>query len=298
VKLNGEVLYKNADESDAKVSDVFTTNVSPSNVIASVTCTSNETVTDTIAFENVHKTVEITVKKVVDSANSSDFSYEFPFIYTINGANAANDKVLKHGDANDITLVCYYGTDVTLEEALGNDDAKFITGIDALVTDLADEVESITFVATAARTVTFYNKRAAGDLVITKTVYAPGDGTDLSSKANVFIFKVTKAGDSSFNPLFVTIAGTGSVTIKGVEAGTYNVEELTAWSWEYTLIACKNADGNDGVLATATTTATILGGDTKTVEYVNKDRQPNWLRTETSKQNILAIPVTATGTSD
>ncbi len=292
--------YKNAEGNAASVAETFSTTVTIGDGYdqeGNEATLTGVTANTSVLFGNNHKTVEITVKKVVDSANNSDFSYEFPFIYTINGANAANDKVLKHGDANDITLVCYYGTDVTLEEALGNDDAKFITGIDALVTDLADEVESITFVATAARTVTFYNKRAAGDLVITKTVYAPGEGTVLSSKANVFIFKVTKAGDSSFNPLFVTIAGTGSVTIKGVEAGTYNVEELTAWSWEYTLIACKNADGSDGVLATATTTAVVLGGDTKTVTYTNRDKAPNWLRTETSKQTILAVPVPATESS-
>jgi hypothetical protein len=129
----------------------------------------------------------------------------------------------------------------------------------------------------SATTITFTNERKAGDLTITKTVTG-------KTTSDAFVFKITKVvveGDEPFEPLYVTIHpetdkdgnGFGSVTIKQLEAGTYTVEELDNWSWAYVPVGDKQQN------------ATIAGGDQKTVNFGNKDKDTNWLRDESSREN-------------
>ena len=128
------------------------------------------------------------------------------------------------------------------------------------------------------------NKLAYGDLTITKTVIG-------RTTTDAFVFMITKAtaeGDEPFAPLYVTIHpttdkdgnGFGSVTIKHLAVGTYTVTELDNWSWAYDVVGKK------------VKSATIIGDD-KQVDFTNKDKETNWLRGETAKENIFEAAVTA-----
>ena len=131
---------------------------------------------------------------------------------------------------------------------------------------------------------TITNELAFGELTITKTVTG-------RTTTDAFVFMITKAtseGDEPFAPLYVTIHpttdkdgnGFGSVTIKHLAVGTYTVTELDNWSWAYDVV-------DDKVKS-----ATIVG-DNKQVDFTNKDKETNWLRGETAKENIFEAAVTA-----
>ena len=100
---------------------------------------------------------------------------------------------------------------------------------------------------------------------------------------DAFVFMITKAtaeGDEPFTPLYVTIHpmtdkdgnGFGSVTIKHLAVGTYTVTELDNWSWAYDVVGDK------------VKSATIVG-DNKQVDFTNEDKDTNWLRDESAREN-------------
>ena len=67
------------------------------------------------------------------------------------------------------------------------------------------------------------SKQGYGNLTIKKT------GTGIDPK-QLFIFEITGNGLT----MQVSVTGTGSVTIYELPDGTYNVREVTSWSWRYT----------------------------------------------------------------
>jgi hypothetical protein len=113
---------------------------------------------------------------------------------------------------------------------------------------------------------TITNTRLTPDLTITKKV------TDEADCARVFLFKVTGVND--FEQI-VCIVGNGSVTLKDMLFGTYNVTELTDWSYDYDI------DGEP------TQEADLKTGD-KVVTFANKADDTNWLRAETYADNWIS----------
>ena len=113
---------------------------------------------------------------------------------------------------------------------------------------------------------TITNTRLTPDLTITKTV------TDEADCARVFLFKVTGVND--FEQI-ICIVGNGSVTLKDMLFGKYNVTELTDWSYDYDIVgdASREAD--------------LTTGD-KTVTFANKADDTNWLRAEAYADNWVS----------
>ncbi len=96
------------------------------------------------------------------------------------------------------------------------------------------------------------------DLTIKKTGCADID------KDQTFIFNVTGPNDYSTQ---VVIPGNGSVTIKGLPAGTYTITEDTSWSWRY------EPEYGD----TQTVTADKVVNGTATVTFNNTRDHKQWL---------------------
>lgn len=263
-----------------KISDVFTT-TNATKVISNITADTNVEVT------NKHNTVTVTVKKIVDSEDPNDHTKDFNFKAS---AKVGDVETLTAGDcefklqdfSKNATLgqkeiTVYYGASFNVDEVLGDEASKYIVTVNG-------EKNFVAYANTT--TVTFNNKRAAGNLTITKTVTG-------KTTSDAFVFEITKVDDKSFAPLYVTIHpetpegnnGYGSVTIKQLEAGKYTVRELDNWSWAYDVVDEK------------VKSATIVGGDQKQVNFTNKDKETNWLRDETSNENSFTNSVPADDTA-
>lgn len=76
---------------------------------------------------------------------------------------------------------------------------------------------------------TFYAKfvPVLGDLTITRS-----NASDQGNGARVFVYRIKAREDPSFE-LFVSIKGSGSVTIKNMFCFTYTIEQQNGWSWRY-----------------------------------------------------------------
>ena len=112
---------------------------------------------------------------------------------------------------------------------------------------------------------TITNTRLTPDLTITKTV------TDEADCARVFLFKVTGVND--FEQI-ICIVGNGSVTLKDMLFGKYNVTELTDWSYDYDIVGDVSRE------------ADLTTGD-KVVSFANKADDTNWLRAEAYADNWI-----------
>ncbi len=258
-----------------KISDVFNTTNASTNLV-------NVTEAKNVEVTNAHKTVKVTVNKVVESEDPADMEKEFSFsatakigtTETLGSDDASFTFSLANGDSKQIDV--YYGAEFSVEENLGNEASKYIVTVNG----------EKQFTAYENAEITFTNKRAAGDLTITKTVIG-------RKTTDAFVFEITKVDDESFAPLYVTIhpetpegnSGYGSVTIKQLEAGKYTVRELDNWSWAYDVVDEK------------VKSATIVGGDQKQVNFTNKDKETNWLRDETSNENSFTNSVPADDTA-
>jgi hypothetical protein len=105
-----------------------------------------------------------------------------------------------------------------------------------------------------------------GNLTITKVV------TDTVDTEQVFLFHVKRILDQYENEvadvnIFVTInvnsSGTGSVKISSLPLGTYEVTEMTEWSWRYTIQSSKVEVANEsGKYAAATDKSGTTTDDT------------------------------------
>lgn len=93
--------------------------------------------------------------------------------------------------------------------------------------DFADRIVTKTMTLKAVYADQKYTVKfeALPDLTITKS-----GGQDIDENQS-FLFDVTGPNEYSKR---VVINGSGSVTIKGLEIGTYTVTEVTGWSWRYT----------------------------------------------------------------
>lgn len=90
------------------------------------------------------------------------------------------------------------------------------------------------------------------------------EGWNEIDENQTFIFNVTGPNDYSTQ---VVIKGNGSVTIKGLPAGTYTITEDTSWSWRY--------EPNGGSTQTVTTDKVVNG--TATVTFNNTRDNEKWV---------------------
>ena len=111
------------------------------------------------------------------------------------------------------------------------------------------------------------------DLTITKY------GCEAVDENQSFIFTIT--GDGTTRT--VVINGNGSVTIKGLKAGTtYTVTEDSGWSWRY------EADKK-------VQTITLQPGVVNNVAYSNRRTNPKWLGGDAYTRNIFGTLDTVSG---
>ena len=111
------------------------------------------------------------------------------------------------------------------------------------------------------------------DLTITKY------GCEAVDENQSFIFTIT--GDGTTRT--VVINGNGSVTIKGLKAGTtYTVTEDPGWSWRY------EADNK-------VQTVTLQPGVVNNVAYTNQRNNPKWLGGDAYSRNIFGTLDTVSG---
>ena len=111
------------------------------------------------------------------------------------------------------------------------------------------------------------------DLTITKS------GCNAADENQCFIFTIT--GDGTTRT--VVIQGNGSVTIKGLKAGTtYTVTEDSGWSWRY-----EDASGAQ--------TVTLQPGVVNNVAYTNQRNNPKWLGGDAYSRNIFGTLDTVSG---
>ena len=112
------------------------------------------------------------------------------------------------------------------------------------------------------------------DLTITKS------GCNAADENQCFIFTIT--GPNGYSQR-VVINGNGSVTIKGLKAGTtYTVTEDSGWSWRY-----KDASGAQ--------TVTLEPGMVNNVAYTNQRNNPKWLGGDAYSRNIFGTLDTVSG---
>ncbi|MGM9546899.1 MAG: InlB B-repeat-containing protein [Oscillospiraceae bacterium] len=111
------------------------------------------------------------------------------------------------------------------------------------------------------------------DLTITKY------GCEAVDENQSFVFTIT--GDGTTRT--VVINGNGSVTIKGLKAGTtYTVTEDSGWSWRY-----EDASGAQ--------TITLQPGVVNNVAYSNRRTNPKWLGGDAYTRNIFGTLDTVSG---
>ena len=93
------------------------------------------------------------------------------------------------------------------------------------------------------------------------TIERKNGTTDEGNGDRVFVYSITAADDPDFK-MFVSIKGTGSVTIKDMVCREYTVEQQNDWSWRYNDTSQK---------------MTVSEGTTSTVTFGSAPVQNKWL---------------------
>lgn len=228
-------------------------------------------------------------KTGTDSANINVFKPEITWQDSqINAGDTANyetqnlvSEVWKHGDTVDKT-VTMTGTQPTLTYEYTPVAGDFSTEQKVNVTVKINETDitnnHVTFVHEAC---TFdgctFNPEECEFIVHIKsfdlTINKEGCNVD-SDKNQSFVFNVTGPNDYSTQ---VVIPENGSVTIKGLPAGTYTITEDTSWSWRY--------EPEDG--AAQTVTADAVKDGAATVTFKNTREEEKWLDGNAYARNLF-----------
>lgn len=118
-------------------------------------------------------------------------------------------------------------------------------------------------------------KRLTGSLTIQKAV----EGT---SAQDTFLFHVRGTDQHTRHiEMDVTVTGAGSVVIRDLPIGTYEVTEDISWSWRYELTSTNVSDGSNN-------TAVGLGANEEvTVTFTNALKQDKWLDFFANLQNTF-----------
>ncbi len=109
---------------------------------------------------------------------------------------------------------------------------EYAVEIPGYTLDSADPLSLVITETVSANEIVFYYSEALGELTIEKS------GCDSRDTNQSFIFHVTSTSlvntSRAAVDMYVTVQGNGSVTIKELPIGTYQVEEVSSWSWRYT----------------------------------------------------------------
>ena len=138
--------------------------------------------------------------------------------------------------------------------------------------------------------ITVTNTIKSADLTIVKAVT---NSNELALDPDqTFLFRVkgkeTDNGTKDVD-MYVTINGTGSLTIKNLPVGAYTVQEMTNWSWRYDVTAI--AAEKDTTVTTDNTTGTIgfdLTYQGEKVSFTNDRTDPYLLDGNAYASNVFA----------
>ncbi|MBQ2785755.1 MAG: InlB B-repeat-containing protein [Oscillospiraceae bacterium] len=106
-----------------------------------------------------------------------------------------------------------------------------------------------------------------------------------------FLFRLT---DEDGLSLIVTVHGNSSVTVNGLTVGkTYQIEELTDWSWRYTNSGVTTTDNKTTVNVTDTSIANgaefILNPTNNFITFTNTRSEGKWLDGDDWQDNVFGV---------
>lgn len=114
---------------------------------------------------------------------------------------------------------------------------EYAVEIPGYTLESADPLSLVITETVSANEIVFYYSEALGELTIEKS------GCDSRDTNQSYIFHVTSTSlvntSRAAVDMYVTVQGNGSVTVKELPIGTYQVEEVSSWSWRYTPDAAK-----------------------------------------------------------
>lgn len=120
-----------------------------------------------------------------------------------------------------------------------------------------------------------------GDLTITKNGLNQHTYTGEKEDQESAIFEVVSVEEPS-KKWTVAINGNNSVTLTGLEVGSYTVTELTGWTWRYGSSTLTSDNKNDDE------TFKVNGGQMTTVTCANSDHNDKWLGGDNYANNVFA----------
>lgn len=166
----------------------------------------------------------------------------------------------------------YVGSKLTIAETV---DKYYEAGIQIFdkdgkdITPTVNPDGSVTVTVTPGMKIVYTNTCLLADLTIEKK------GLEDVDENQSTLFKVT--GDGNFE-IEIVIKGNNSVTIENILAGTYQVEELTDWSWRYQTVDDQN-----------TKQITVECGKDNKVTFTNKRTNEYWLSGDAYCKNLWDI---------
>ena len=233
----------------------------------------------TYTFKNHHKTGTLKVTKQVVSDYAPDYKNGkvYSFTYKIGSGSEVPFSITMKGNKTETVEITgatfYVGDVIDIMEGDLNDSS--------IVTTYSPANHIVVIQEGTVNKLTVTNTRVTGDLTITKTV-------NNATANEKFIFKIEKTGqdgtvDTTFKPIYVTLLGNKSVTVKNLVVGSYKVTEVTDWSWRYD---CSDPQSKS-------TEVQVTGGQAAQAEFTNSRNSKNWLYGENSIDNKFT-GVTAT----
>ena len=270
--------------------------------------------TDYFKQPTVDVPTDVVVKKIVVGGNA-DANQEFDFTYkapTLTGYSNNNltdgNSLTATSDVSEATFNLAAATNAGYKienVVMGTDkyvyikempnDAYELTSVTAKSGDSNIEVakEGDYYkvpVNTPNVEITVTNTIKSADLTIVKAVT---NSNELALDPDqTFLFRVkgkeTDNGTKDVD-MYVTINGTGSLTIKNLPVGAYTVQEMTNWSWRYDVTAI--AAEKDTTVTTDNTTGTIgfdLTYQGEKVSFTNDRTDPYLLDGNAYASNVFA----------
>ncbi len=254
--------------------------------------------------ELTFKDSTVEFKKSVLTLNSQNYA-DIKAYFEAN--NKVSAPIWKHGNTES-TVVTMIGTEPTLDLTYTPEDGKIVDNIVESTTDIPVKVEVKIGTADVTSNTTFVHQECnlvdncqwtaptekgnpafllhvinvVGDLTITKNGLNEKTYTGENEDRESAIFKVEGDNQTWYVAINANANGTGSVTLTGLEVGSYTVTELTDWTWRYGSSTLTSDDQNtDG-------TFKVNGGQTTTVICTNSNHNDKWLGGDNYANNVFA----------